>query len=343
MSETLTIAPKPGGTGKGRTFRVSLLGFVTADGYHGNGSNRAYRPVYLSIAESDAQVRAFVANLRTGRPADVRDAAGNQLPKQLETPRGLGLRWHFKKMEKPAGVTVATGYLPDLFDLDPGILQEDIRFLFAPPRWWVDHQADALVAAADFSTLARYGQTGGAREAALASLFVAFLDKRSPLPIVPDPLFHRRLYVAAQGLTWFMHPDGSKDWSPRMFRFPATAADGLELVAGVKVSHEQFENLLRHETSRYFAEESPAWMFEPAPEVERSPVRPMALAPARNGHAVAAAEELGEISPEIVHPQEPETEEVAGETGAERVRNLEPVCLVPMPASSGQVSLFDLV
>lgn len=318
MSETLTIAPKPGGTGKGRSFKVSLLGFITADGYHTAGSGRAYRPAYLSIAESDAQVRAFVANLRTGREAEVRDAAGNLLPKMLETPRGLGLRWHFKKMDRPAGVTVATGYLPDLCDLDPGILQEDIRLLFAPPRWWVERE----LAAPSIQALPEAIR----REAVIGQLFAAFLDKRSPLPIVPDPLFHRRLYVAAQGLTWFMHPDGSKDWSPRMFRFPGTAADGLELVAAVKVSHEQFENVLRHETSRYFAEESPAWLLEPAPEVERVPVRPIALA-ARNEHRVPAAEP--EPEPETVEP-----EEVPAEV-------LEAVPL-PAPSVPRQESLFSL-
>lgn len=334
MSETLTIAPRATGNGKGRTFKVSLLGFVTADGYHDKGSSRAYRPVYLSVAESDAQVRAFVANLRTGREAEVRDAAGNLLPKMLETPRGLGLRWHFKKMEKPAGVTVATGYLPGLWDLDPGILQEDIRFLFAPPRWWVARELQAPSIQALPEAIRR--------EAVIGQLFAAFLDKRSPLPIVPDPLFHRRLYVAARGLTWFALPDGSKDWSPRMFRFPDTAADGLELVAGVKVSHDLFEEFLRKETARYFAEESPAWLLEPAPEVERVPVRPIALAPARNGHRAPTAEERGEILPEIVHPQEPEPEEVAAEVDDNPGVN--PEIVHPLAAMvPRQVSLFDLL
>ena len=334
MSETLTIAPRATGNGKGRTFKVSLLGFLTADGYHDKGSSRAYRPVYLSVAESDAQVRAFVANLRTGREAEVRDAAGNLLPKMLEIPRGIGLRWHFKKMEKPAGVTVATGYLPDLCDLDPGILQEDIRFLFAPPRWWVERELQAPSIQALPEAIRR--------EAVIGQLFAAFLDKRSPLPIVPDPLFHRRLYVAARGLTWFAEPDGTKDWAPRMFRFPGTGSDGLELVAGVKVSHEQFENVLRDETARYFAEESPAWLLEPVPEVERVPVRPIALAPARNGHRVPVAEELGPCAPEIVHPQEPEPEEVAVEVDEEAVQASEIVH--PLPAMvPRQVSLFDLL
>lgn len=334
MSETLTIAPKPGGTGKGRTFRVSLLGFVTADGYHSAGSSRAYRPVYLSLAESDAQVRAFVANLRTGRAADVRDAAGNQLPKQLETPRGLGLRWHFKKMEKPAGVTVATGYLPGLCDLDPGILQEDIRFLFAPPRWWVERELQA----ASIHALPEKIR----REAVIGQLFAAFLDKRSPLPIVPDPLFHRRLYIAARGLAWFAEPDGSKDWAPRMWRFPGSATDGLELVVGVKVSHEQFENVLRDETARYFAEESPAWLLEPVPEVEQVPVRPIALAPARNGRAAPRVDQVDDAGAEIVHAQDVEREEVAPEVDDETVQASEIVH--PLPAMMPQqVSLFDLL
>lgn len=334
MSETLTISPRSGGTGKGRTFRVSLLGFITADGYHRNGSSRAYRPAYLSVAESDAQVRAFVANLRTGRECEVRDAAGNLLPKTLETPRALGLRWHFKKMDRPAGVTVATGYMPELCDLDPGILQGDIRFLFAPPRWWVDRELQSPSIQALPEKIRR--------DAVIGQLFAAFLDKRSPLPIVPDPLFHRRLYVAARGLTWFAEPDGNMQWSPRMFRFPGTAADGLELVARVKVSHEQFESLLVHETSRYFAEESPAWLLEPAPDVERVPVQPIALAPARNGHRVPAAEELREIRPEIVHPQGPEPEEVAAEVEDNPGGN--PEIVHPLPAMvPRQVSLFDLL
>ena len=68
MGETLTIAPKA--SGKGRSFKAQLLGFVTADGYHPQGSNRVYRPVYLSVAESDAQVRAVGRGQLLGRKVD---------------------------------------------------------------------------------------------------------------------------------------------------------------------------------------------------------------------------------------------------------------------------------
>lgn len=334
MSETLTIAPRSEGNGKGRTFRVSLLGFITADAYHANGSGRAYRPAYLSIAESDAQVRAFVANLRTGRAADVQDAAGHHLGKQLETPRGLGLRWHFKKMDRPAGVTVATGYLPELCDLDPGILQEDIRFLFGPPRWWVDREMQAPSIQALPAKIRR--------EAVIGQLFAAFLDKRSPLPIVPDPLFHRRLYVAAREMGWFRLPVGTHDYARDLWRFPdREPADGLELVAAVKVPHEQFEAFLCHETARYFAEESPAWLLEPMPEIERVPVRPIALV-ARNGHRFPRVDDVDDDRPEIVHPQGPELEEVTGEVDDNPADN--PEVVHPLPAMEPrQISMFDLL
>lgn len=260
MAETLIISPKPGG--KGRSFRVSLLGMVTADNYHASGSSRAYRPVYLSIVESDAAVRAFVANLRTGRQAEIRGSSGSVFGKPLEAPRGLGLSWSFRKMDRPAGVTVATAYMPALCDLDPGILQEDIRFLFAPPRWWVERELQAPTVQALPEEIRR--------DVVLGSLFAAFLDRRSPLPIVPDPLFHRRLLVEARSRDWY---DEADPYPHRPFlRYPWPAVDGLETVAAVKVSHEGFEEFLRAETARYFAEESADWLLAPEEVWSEPPV-----------------------------------------------------------------------
>ncbi len=164
---------------KSRAFSARLLGYLTADAlWDGGCSSSPRRPVWLSYFGTEQETRAVTANLRSGRTAE----AGNL---SFELPRKSGYRWLSQPL---AGGVVMTAYLPALFDLEPVTpFVEEVRFVLAPPRWWLDGQAAAL--AADFGE--------DARDVARAALFAAYLDRRTRLPILADLRFQLRLYRAA--------------------------------------------------------------------------------------------------------------------------------------------------
>src|SRR6185369_6572754 len=135
-------------------------------------------PVWIAYAGTDRESNPFTANFRAGRKAGTTNDA-------LEIPKRGPHRWSFQKV--PGGV-VTVAYIPSLFHLEP-VTQEDdvVRFVFAPPRWWITEQAQSLVF--------EFGDE--AQDAARAALFCAYLDRRTPLPLVHDLRFHLQVYRAA--------------------------------------------------------------------------------------------------------------------------------------------------
>ena len=243
MAYTLTIAPAKGR--KGRTFRAHLFNYLTANSLWDCGAvDKARRPVYLAYAATDQEARAFTANLRTGRRAIVRNVHGGT-DGTIEVLKTSGHRFVF---ERRSGTTIVPAFLPELFELDPGLLGERVSFVWAPPTWWVEREV-ASPALAPFPEAER-------RELVLAGHFAAFLDRRTPLPILSDPVFHRRLYRAARAQPWFVEPDGSPRNRGRLFVYPDELV-GLELAALVDVDHAAFEDFLRRETTTYYENEVP--------------------------------------------------------------------------------------
>lgn len=216
---------------KTRRFTVTLLGHVTANSLWDLGSNgSAIRPAWIAYLGSEQGCRAFTANFRAGRKAK---AAGDV----FEMPKKAPHRWlHHRHGESL--LTVA--YLPALFHLEPQIAPQDITFLFMPPAWWIDEQAEAL--RGDFGE--------EASDAARAALFTAFLDRRSPLPIVHDLRFHLDLYRAALEEPW---TEGASCRS-RLSQERVTAC-GLDAPLLCRTSHEVFEGFLKRLTSRYYEDE----------------------------------------------------------------------------------------
>ena len=169
---------------KGRTFTVHYVASIQAPVVCPLASNGTLRPVLLAYAGSPSAVRAFTANFRCGLTAAAPD-------RRYELLRSLGYRY---QVTSPApGRALAIAYLPDLFHLQPGVQDHDVlRFVSAPPRWWLDEQ-EALLAP-DFGSLAR--------NHARAMAFVARLDARTPLPIANEPAFHHALYRSALEEPW---------------------------------------------------------------------------------------------------------------------------------------------
>jgi hypothetical protein len=181
----LTIEPSTTSRGKGRTFRARLLGYLTADGLWELGTGGSgVRPIWLAYFASVGASKPFTANLRAGRKARIEDRSSLQIPKS--SPH----RWTSQTV--PGGVATVA-YLPELLHLEPPVpFTETARFVLAPPALWVDEQAEALEA--------EFGEE--ARAAARAALFAAYLDRRTPLPLLRDLRFHLELYQAALGEPW---------------------------------------------------------------------------------------------------------------------------------------------
>lgn len=262
--DTLTIEPKKAG-GKGRSFRVQLLAMLTADHFWPGGTKSAYRPVYLAYADTYQAVRAFTANLRTGRPATLRNRHGSEQARQVEVTRASGLRFP-KPHRLPGGVAIQQAYLPALCDVESGKMPERVTFLFAPPEWWVAAQV-----ARDPRILALPEPLR--RDAALGAYFCAHADARSPFPMIPDALFRRRLYLAAKAQPWVRSPEGNPYSPGPLWAYP-DRPPGLAEVRLVDVSHDTWEALLRRETAAYFREErNPAWLTAAAQEIEEEESR----------------------------------------------------------------------
>lgn len=258
MTYTISIEPKKGK--KGRTFSAYLLNYLTADTAWECGSSDPRRPVYLAFTASDREAHAFTANLRTGRRAVVRNVYGHEQGK-IEFLRSSAHRFVTARSRRSGGAIV-TVYLPSLFELDPGLIDPTIRFLFAPASWWVDRELS--------SPALRSFPQEEARELVVAASFAAYLDRRTSLPIINDPRFHRQLWRAAKREVWWHEPERST-YGHATFRVFPEEIHGLEHVGLVSVDHPAFESFLRRETSIFYKTIEPA--VRPLPRIAPPPPR----------------------------------------------------------------------
>jgi hypothetical protein len=220
---------------KGRAFSAYLLGYFAANPlWDCPRSGSSVRPIWLTYYSSDQESRAFTANLRAGR----RVSTGRQ---SFEIPRAHPYRW---LVQKVPGGTITVAYLPELFHLEPGPKTDPVQFLFAPPRWWAEEQAKAL--RTDFGD--------DAIEAALAALFCAFIDRRTPLPLVHDLRFQLQLYRAALGTGW-LHTLSAQINSSSLLIGEGAEACGLVVPVACDVAQATLEAFLVEQTSQFHPEE----------------------------------------------------------------------------------------
>jgi hypothetical protein len=206
---------------KTRSFTAVLLSFVTADllWEGGQASANEKRPVYLSVAQTDAAMRPFLANLLAGQKAEILgrhsgydDAGGNK----LRLLKSAGYRTAVQRFN---GTTIVHIWLGELFDLEPGMVDDEMcRFISAPPGWWCDEQSQNLSGKQIDDVLAhmealgllgggasRLNTPGGFDRDELVALvpaavhFTAMLDRRTRRPLVNDLAFSVQLYMAALG------------------------------------------------------------------------------------------------------------------------------------------------
>jgi hypothetical protein len=231
-----TVCSDP--TKKGRSFTARCVALVVADHMWASGNSDNVRPIWAQFIGSDAELRPFATNLMLGRKLEKsggsrRASASDRL--EFLKSAGHQLAWQ----REPEG-TILTVYNPDLFRLDPGMVDpKGAAFVMLTPRWWLEAQ-----------TLPAY--------AARASLFAAMLDRRTRCPLPADVAFYQQMLAAAleQGLADTPR-DRSVNYSHNF------AADGLEQ-AGIdgavafSATHETLETFLAEQCSIYFAEKESA-------------------------------------------------------------------------------------
>lgn len=229
-------------TGKGRvkktrTFSVRLLGYLQANFLWHSGLGDEIRPAWIAYLGTDSESQAFTSNFRAGRKAETQRNT-------FKIPKSAPHRWTTQQV--PGGV-ITTAYLPELFHLEPAFpAPERVKFIFAPPRWWIHRQERSLQAT--------YGEE--AREAARAALFAAYLDRRTPLPVPGDLDFHLQLYRAARETDWVHEPEASSFSSPRFYASGAETC-GFDRPLAVSVKQETFTEFLIDQTSSFTPKESP--------------------------------------------------------------------------------------
>jgi hypothetical protein len=263
------IQVEPQKEGKGRSFRALCLATIEADPLWpgGDAVTDNVRPVWAMFAGADTEIRPFVSNLVLGRKAEfeksnVHAYSSRKRGDRLELLRSAGYQITY---QREAEGVIATVFLPDLFRLDPGMVDvEGVRFIVLPTNEWVGTQkveATPLVQHA----LRFYPQIEEKtliELAPIAFLFAAYLDRRTRCPLLSDGRFYLQLLLACleQGLaSWSNARDryhyGGEEFgkhSSLMFYEKDTADVGLAPGIAFKSSHAQIEELLASEVDRFF-------------------------------------------------------------------------------------------
>lgn len=270
---------------KGRSFRATALALATADGLWDSGGS-TIRPIYAQFAGTDAELKSFVANLKAGRKAEKSSNRSKGSDKErLEFLKTVKYNVAWQREAEGAIVTV---YHPELFLLDPGMIDPDgIRFcLFVPTDWAEAQQLDrqgpvehlARLPQEPFQQHQREGREKMLTTEYLESLvptaylFGVYLDRRTRCPLVADGRFYLQLLVAAldQGLASFpgadlvYHRSYHRGWGYQEGRgFDLECGErhndtpletiGLRHAIAFSASHQVFEAFLAEQVTAFFA------------------------------------------------------------------------------------------
>ncbi len=287
---------------KTRAFRVVYLAHLCANAWWPGGQAAAdtTRPVWLMFTASERAARPFVANLQTGHRAALvpyRPNGYSPAPvATLELLKSAGYKFLWQRLVGGAEgpLALVTAYLPDLFVLDPGLIDPTgVRFLALTPTWWAAREAAALAAEPVASTallahlraLAGRAGSGAWRAWSQADWLrlvpqavhaMSYVERRTPRPLVSTPAFMTQIFLAGleTGLWTLAVPAGAGERGPRRdpdltdrwawarggSDSPAveyqTGAVGLEPPVACRTTHAALDTFLAAEVERYFAVQS---------------------------------------------------------------------------------------
>ena len=252
----LVIEPKK--EGKGKSFTSHLLAYVCADllWTGGQTDTNNQRPVFAVLAGSEQEMRAFVANLTLGCRAQAFNQY-NHKQNRFEFLKTAGYRVVWQREEEGS---IATVFLPDLFRIDPGMVDpEGARFIALPTSQWISNQNIDPNPIIDH--IRWLGQAKDVprevlgRLVPLSYLFAAYLDRRTRCPLISDGRFFMQLMLAAVdcGLASYgdYHSNLRRGYYSQLAVEHNTANVGFNPGVAFSADHIQIETLLAHEVSRF--------------------------------------------------------------------------------------------
>jgi hypothetical protein len=214
----------------------------------------------MMLAGSEIELRSFVANLRGGRKAEVGNGYRSRGKEKVEFLKSAGYHFSWQRMAEGSVVTV---FLPDLFRLDPGMVDpKGIQFVLLPTQDYVNAQSiDIETSVAHAKGLFKLPEDLDFNQVVpTAALFCAYLDRRTRCPMLVDSRFYTQLYLACleKGLASWSHESYSysREFGQNSrVPFLETDTDKVGLLPGVAFSatHEDFEEVLAREVKIFFS------------------------------------------------------------------------------------------
>jgi hypothetical protein len=188
MTNLSNIIIEPKGE-KGRVFQAKLVSFIRADNLTPeSNSNKIIRPVWAMFAGSQDELRPFMANLRLGRVAKESNRSSFEFLKSI--------RWKIIYQKEPEGV-LATIYHPELFEMDPGMVDpKRIDFVILVDQEWKSKQDINIDKAKEYLVKVN-GSDDLLTFLPIAPLFALYLDRRTRCPLINDELFYFHLLLMA--------------------------------------------------------------------------------------------------------------------------------------------------
>lgn len=230
----MKIGIHTGESKKGRTFQAELMAWIDAPAFFegGNADTKNNRPVWVVLASSEQETRAFIANFRNGKVAEKMTGGYSRSTDRWQLLKTSG---HHMVQRKAGGGVVTTLFLPELFYINPGMVDPDgIRFIMLPDPVWLAKQSDT--------------------DTAEAMLFMAYIDRRTRFPFPPEPRFAKSLLarcleigLASKGQSHYSYGD------QRRFTYIEHGLSDLGLPGGIafRSTHDEFGHVLAAEIRRW--------------------------------------------------------------------------------------------
>lgn len=208
---------------------------------------------------SDIELRSFIANLQMGKKAHFASSGYSRSSDRIEMLKSAGYMYTWQRNAE--GLSIATVFLPDLFRLDPGMVDPlGVNFIVLPTEAWIRSQkivdAQSIVRHAKRTEVPLSDQQLEAL-VPVAFLFAAYLDRRTQAPLLSDGRFYLQLLLASLKIglaSWPQEYYHEEFGINRRMAFKVTDAESVGLARGIAFSstHNQVETLLAEEVQRFF-------------------------------------------------------------------------------------------
>lgn len=245
--------------GKGHAFRATLFAHACADGMWESGTigDRVYRPVWMLLGCSENEAAAVRMNLQMGRPGLVPtgEEHGGR-PTYFRYELMARAKYTVRKEAHPEGVVVKA-YLPALFRRDPGMIDGDTaRFILLPDRQLL--QAQKLAAGPAVTHVRKVGCPWSVEVlralVPYAPLFLAYLNRRTRCPLLPDLAFALQVLVGSLDKGFATRAASCPGpWKTGLFGYTETNVEHVGAMPGIAfmATKGELEPFLAEQVARY--------------------------------------------------------------------------------------------